>query len=701
MYFSRLKISLPSLRLISRRKYLVLIVLITSLLLGAWFIAKDADERYQSLLSPIVYDRKGTPISISQNRKGHYVLAAENIPEDIKTLLIKKEDRFFYYHPGVNPISTGRAIVNSITGNKAGGSSTITQQLAKNLLQNETKRNILNKLVELVYALSLELFWSKEEILLRYTNSVYLGNQTQGLATASLAYFGKPITDLSHSETISLLASLSHPSTRNPWEKDNVLFATNLNTRIAPDKIYTEPTPTEQYRFRSDSNFELATAGLSCEETCISTIDNSLTEDIRAILDRHIAANVNRKVKNGAVVVIKPETGELLAMIGSRDPKNAADGNQINMALSPRPIGSTIKPFIYAKGFSLGLRPYTLVEDREYKYPIATGFSLYPKNYDGQYRGEMTLHEALSNSYNVPAVKVLEYIGLTNFYNFLSQDLSFSPIQDFSQYQYGIALGGLEMDLLTLTHYFTIFPREGSIAPLKVFKDRQGNFNLPPQSKIDSVRKVFAGEYVALVNAILSDRYTGVGQFGLEGNLNLTQDNYGVKTGTSRDYHDSWVVGYTGDFVIGVWLGNSENTPLDQVSGSSGAGLVWHDVMEYLFSSEFNQKTPLSKKSLVSIPLNDSYEWGLPDDIVSKHQNILLEENLILNPHEGDVFEWTENLTIPLQARQKVSWTVDGKNIGTGTEVSFSPDQLGELEIQALTETGEREIITLKVILPE
>ncbi len=692
------KWTFPVFKKIKKYKYISVFCFLIIILLSTWVIWQNAKERYETLLSSVVYDRNMVPISIAENSKGHYVHETTEIPEEFKKLLLKKEDRFFYYHLGVNPVSTFRAILNTITKGRAGGSSTLTQQLAKNLLETETERNLLNKLIETIYAVSIELFASKEDVLMMYANSVYLGNQVQGFDTASYAYFNKPLKNTTHGEKISLLATLSYPSTRNPWKKENEIFAQNLNKKLSPSEIFTVPETTDKYSFQRDSNFELKTAGINCNNTCVTTVDDSVTQKIREILDQHIAQGFIRNIRNGAVVVIDPKNEELIAIVGSRNPNNPTSGNQINMAIQPRPIGSTVKPFIYAKGFEMGLRPYSVVEDREYKYPIATGFSLYPKNYDGQYRGEVTLHEALSNSLNVPSVKILEFIGLNNFYAFLSDDFKFRPIQDFDNYQYGIALGGLEMDLTTLTHYFTLFPRKGTLAPLRVLRSDNQNFNLPPQSNIENETRVIPEEYTELVHTIISDRFTGVNQFGLKGNLNLTQNDYGVKTGTSRDFHDSWVVGYTGDFVVGVWLGNSENKPLDQVSGSSGAGAVWHDVMEYLLNTDYNKETNIKLTNIERLHINSNDEWILKNDIISEHQNLLLEDNLILSIHSGDLFELVENLIIPLQARKLVEWSINGQNYQTAQKTSFKPESSGTYEISAYDrETEKREIILIKV----
>lgn len=685
-----------------QKKLSIATLLLVAFLTVTYLLACDAKERYQDQLSVVITDRSGIPLSIKENDRGHYVYQVASLPEEFKQLLIKKEDRFFYYHLGINPASTLRAAYTYVTKGSANGASTLTQQLAKNLLGTETDRTIRNKLREALYALSIELFATKEEILLMYANTAYLGNQVQGFGTASLAYFDKPFAETTPNEQIALLTTLSYPSSRNPWKEDNKTFAASLNNRISPNNTFLPPSVTDAYSFQSDSYFELRTANVSCDNSCSTTIDDELTRGLRGILDRHVENGWSRNIRNGAIVVIDAHTSELLAMIGSPDPRSGQNGNQINMALEPRPIGSTVKPFIYGKGFSEGLRPYSLVEDREYKYPIATGFSLYPKNYDGQYRGEVTLHEALSNSLNVPSVKVLEYIGLTDFYAFLSDRLHFEPIQDYDSYQYGIALGGLEMDLTTLTHYFTLFPNKGVLSPLKVLSGSNENFDLPPQSHITESTSVLPEEDIELVHTIISDRFSGVNQFGLNGNLNLTQSGYGVKTGTSRDFHDSWVVGYTPDFVVGVWIGNTENTALDQVSGSTGAGAVWHDVMEYLLATPYNKHTTFTATHLERFPINSSDEWGLKGDIVSEHKNLLQEDNLILSIHEGDTFEQFDGLSIPLRARRPVVWSINGQTYDTAAETTFSPTELGGYEITAFdTELQKREILQIEVTKPE
>jgi membrane carboxypeptidase/penicillin-binding protein PbpC len=686
-------------RKLAQRKYLAVAIIGLLVLFGLWVLSNDVEEKYESLISTVIYDRNELPLSIKENSKGHYVNELTVVPTEFKALLTEKEDRFFYYHPGINPVSTIRAFYNYVTTGKAGGSSTLTQQLAKNILGTESDRTIRNKFIEAIYSASIELYYSKEDILVMYVNTVFLGNQVQGFGTASYAYFDKSFVNTTTNERLSLLATLAYPSDRNPWEPDNAAYTESLSIRLTPDLLFVPPRVTDKYSFQDDAYFELRTAGVQCAETCITTVDAVVTQTVRGMLNSHITDGWSRNIRNGAVVVIDAKNSELLALVGSRNPNSPADGDQINMAIAPRPIGSTVKPFIYAKGFAEGLRPYTLVEDREYQYPIATGFSLYPKNYDGLYRGEVTLHTALSNSFNVPSVKVLEYIGLDTFYAFLSDSLQFEPIQAYDQYQYGIALGGLEMDLMTLTHYFTMFLQRGYLSPIRLLQQNSENFNLPPQSNITTRQKVVDEPYVELVHTIISDRFTGVNQFGLEGNLNLTTTEYGVKTGTSRDFHDSWVVGYTPDYVVGVWIGNSQNEPLEQVSGSSGAGAVWNDVMEYLLTTAYTTNTTFASNHLERYLIENSDEWTIKGDVIAEHRTLLQDDNIILSIHSGDTFELKPDTAIPLQARVEVTWTVNGEDVGTATAVTFTPTESGTYEIAAYSATtNEREIVTIQVI---
>jgi len=643
-------------------------------------------------------DRNGILLTLKPNQKQEYGRYVDTFPARVKELLIKKEDRFFYWHPGINPVSTVRAIGRYLIGQRPGGASTITQQLAKNLLGNEQHRSFLNKIIETFGAFSLELFNSKEKILTMYANSVYMGNQVQGLDAASTLYFAKKLEDLDDTKLSMLLATISSPSIQNPWRDENARASRNLALRVGVAFNPKLALITREHDYSPAQNFELSSMHETCTTTCKTTLDSDLTDRLRKILNTHVQDGWDAGARSGAIVVIKLPENEILSIVGTPDVNSFEEGQQINMAIQPRPIGSTAKPFIYLEGYTQGLRPYTLVDDREYKFPVGSGFPLYPKNYDGTYHGWITLHTALSNSLNVPTVKTLQYIGLSNFYDFLQHSLGFEPLRDLDEYQYGIALGALDMDPLTLAQYLTLFPKEGILKPLRLFLAGTSTpYIKTPMSNVVGEKKVADPAVTQLVTKVLNDRLTGVQQFGLASSLNLSQSNYAVKTGTSQDYHDSWTVGYTPDFLVVVWFGNPDNTPLKHVTGQSGAGGIWHDAMELLMNSVYNKKTSFNFSDVQDFPINGSIDFGLAGDVVAQHRNLLPDSGLIMSPQDGDNFLQEAGMAIPLISPQTVSWYANDEFIGAGQRVTFSPSMPGNYTMKAIDSDGTSQHILVHI----
>jgi penicillin-binding protein 1C len=668
------------------------ILLIFIFLIIAYSSQKKLVEIYESQNSIVIKDRNGEIISILPNKKGYRASYIDEIPPELKEFLIKKEDKYFYYHFGFNPFSIFQVGLAKLGIGNRKGSSTITQQLVKILLGKETERSLKNKFLEFFYAISLEIFKSKEEILKMYANSIYFGNQVQGIKEAGRFYFGVSPEFLTEGQILQLLATISSPTETNPGEFVNKKIALNLAKKLnldtkelAMEDLSSVKENMENY-LNEDLSFEIQPLLENLKSNQL-TIDKDLTEKLREIIQRNLEYLQFKNAKNSALIVIKLPENEILALIGSPDPKSLKEGYQINMLMKPRPIGSTIKPFIYLKAFEKGLRPYTLVEDREYKYITALGFPLYPKNFDYKYRGEVNLHYALSNSLNVPAVKVLEFVGLEDFYDFLEKDLGFKPVQDLNNYQLGIALGVLEMNLMDLAKYFTIFPNNGILKELKISLNQK-----------TTEREIAKPEYIQLVNKILNDRKTGIEQFGLKSELNLFQENYALKTGTSRDFKDSWVIGYTPDFLIGVWVGNTENLPMDEISGQLGAGRIWSEAMELLFNSQYNRKTPFDFSLVKEYNYNDSLEFGLANDNFDESLEMLKKEegSLILTPHEGDTF-LLEDSQIILKSKENVKWFVNGDFLGQGEEVIFVPAKEGIYQIEAKSQNGLEEKINILV----
>lgn len=679
--------------------FLIIIIFFVVFFLAVYIwsqqVISDLLENYQNRESLIVKDRDGEIIYIKPNQYGYYTLYFDDLPEEFTKLLLKKEDKYFYYHLGINPVSTFRAVWSKVIYNQNTASSTITQQLAKILLDQEKERTTKNKIKEMFYSFALELNLSKQEILNMYANSIYLGNNVQGFYLASQLYFNSNPENLSNEQLLKMLATISTPSNLHPFSASNSLFAKRLANKLGLENVQIndfdklEIQEKREYfnnLISSSVQFELNSLNLNCVQKCDVYIDKKLSEKIREIVKINLAYIDDKNASHGAVIVLKLPENQLLAMTGSPNPKSQSEGFQINMAMRSRPIGSTVKPFIYTKGFEKQLRPYTLVDDREYKYSTAEGYAFYPKNYDYQYNGIVNLHYALANSLNVPTVKVLEYIGLKNFYDFLLNDLEFLPIQNLDNYQYGIALGHLEMSLLQLAYYFSVFANEGYLKPLYISNVPYLHLN----------KRIFQISHVQLMNKILSDRKTAMDQFGMMSNLNLLQNNIALKTGTSRQYHDSWIVGFSPDFLVAVWVGNAKNLPMDGISGQMGAGKIWHEVMNLLINSKYNKKTPFKFNLITEFPDEKNIEYGLKNDDFEKQKNILLqmEKSLILEPHNGDTFLWRNGLRIPLKAHRSVQWFVDDVFLQEGKEVIFTPDSFGDFLIHAKNKS-EEEIVEI------
>ena len=420
----------------------------------------------------------------------------QEFPAELKDLLLRKEDRWFYFHPGLNPLSILRDGAQAIVTHRISGSSTLAQQTVKVLLGHENQRSFGAKLTEVPYALALGIFASKDQILKMYGTVAPLGNQAQGFEEGARYYFGRSPSALSRAEMLSLLAALNNPASRFPGSSKNERFLPRLAVALGVAKVDPPVVAPGKFPRVTDPSFDVSGVMPKCIGSCTLTIDARLTESLRSLLRRELDSPWLQGVKNGAIIIIRTgtnggntniheqtlrqaqgitarmntnaETNELLAIVGSPNPRSEAEGQQINMAIEPRPVGSTVKPFIYSEAFARGARPYTLVDDREYRYTIGTGFGFYPKNYDGTYRGLVTLHQALVNSLNVPAVKTLEFAGLENFQKFLTNELNFRSRQPLESYGLGIALGGLEVDPLTFTNWFTAFPTGGVLRPLMI-----------------------------------------------------------------------------------------------------------------------------------------------------------------------------------------------------------------------------------------
>lgn len=498
--------------------------------------------------------------------------------EDVSPYLIDatlvSEDKRFFFHPGVDPLSIARAAWDDVrSGEVVSGGSTLTQQLVRNLVPLGP-RGWQTKLVEAFYAVRLEGYHSKRQILELYLNRVPYGNQALGCEAASQLYFGRSARALSPAQAAFLAILPRAPGVYNPYtsleeilplQRDllNRMHLTPEELRLALEEPIEPALPEGVFRASHFCDF-VGRRGLPPESVVRTTLDLPLQEEVELILRGHLSRLRAQQVTNGAAVVLSVETGEVLAMVGSSD---YAQG-QYNAAIALRQPGSTLKPFTYALALEQGQTPASLVPDIE-TGPLADKFL--PENYDRKMHGPVRLREALACSYNVSAVRVLHEVGVEALLLRLRalgfHELTKTP----DHYGLGLTLGDGEVSLLELANAYRCLARGGLYQSERVFAGEAA----PPE------RRVFDPVTAYLITDILADRYARANAFGVNSVLALPFP-CASKTGTSKAYRDNWTVGYTRGYVVAVWVGNFDADPMVGVSGITGAGPVFADVMRAL-----------------------------------------------------------------------------------------------------------------------
>lgn len=554
-----------------------------------------------------LYDRTGTYLLYSlygeENRK---VIAGDRIPDVVRNATIASEDSGFYSHHGVDFGGMVRAIVVNIRAGKIEqGGSTITQQLARNAFFSR-ERTFKRKLLESVMAIKIERTFSKREILDMYLNRVPYGANTYGIETAAETYFGKSAEELSTDEA-ALLASLTKaPSLYSPYvakqsdtiaQRDNVIrrmaqfgfmTETRLRQALSEDTVskivpFSQQIQAPHFVFFVLEQLEKQYGRETLEQggwSISTTLDWDKQRLAERVVREGVAKNAKYDASNGALTAIDPKTGEILAMVGSKDFFDTAADGEVNVATSLRQPGSSFKPIAYATAFEKGFQPETLLTDKPIDFGAdGTGKSYVPQNYDGQFRGTISMRESLAQSLNIPAVQTLYLAGIQNTID-MAHRLGITTLNDPSRYGLALVLGGGEVKLLDMVSAFGVFARDGVRAQthgvLRIV-DSAGNridTDVPkPSSALDA-------EVARKIASIMSDDSARAPVFGSHGPLTLKDRPVAAKTGTTQDFHDAWTVGYTPSIAVGVWVGNNDNAPMK--AGSDGiyaAAPLWHEFM--------------------------------------------------------------------------------------------------------------------------
>jgi penicillin-binding protein 1C len=602
-------------------------VLLTGILLYTFWDLPSIDSLPETYMTPSIRitDREGRLLYevLAETGGRNTVLAIENISHCMKDATIAVEDQYFYSNPGVDLTGILRALwINLRGGETIAGGSTITQQVARNLLMSQeerTERTLRRKLREAVLAWQMTRRLSKDEILALYLNQMNYGGMAYGVEAASQTYFGKSAGELLLPECALIAGMPQAPGAYNPFtnpdlakERQRVVLGLmqkhgylteeeRLHAEKTPLSFNPDPYPIESPHFIwivKDQIDKLTFTGvLDARQSLVvrTTLDLDIQHLGKEVLERRIAAFKNEdpllshNVNNAALVVIDPRNGEILALIGSADYFDKSIDGALDMATAPRQTGSAFKPFIYA----LALDPArpdawtaaTPILDVSTTFITHDGTPYTPVNYDSREHGPVPVREALGSSLNIPAVKTLQEVGVENTIE-LAGRLGITSLIDPGQYDLSLALGGGEISLLELSTAYAALANNGDFTGNYAVLDiHDADGNLLYEQEKDPPLQVFDPRLAWLISDILSDDDARATGFGPDSTLKLDRPA-AVKTGTTTNFHDNWTIGYTPDLLVGVWVGNSGHEAMHNVTGLTGAAPIWHEVMRGILQGQ-------------------------------------------------------------------------------------------------------------------
>jgi len=573
-----------------------------------------------------IYDRTGKVLlyEIHGEEKREFVPLSDISPF-LSVAIIATEDQSFYSHFGVDLKGITRAMLRNLSLlSPSQGASTITQQLARSVLltaaaaETSFKQTMERKIREFILTLELERQYSKHEIMEFYLNHVPWGGNSYGVGAAAQAYFEKPASDLTLEESAALAAMLRAPTYYSPFgtHQDQLLSRVDfVLSRIAELDLVSseeiEKAKNQEVVFaKSRTSIKAPHFVLSVLDSLLSrygegflrenglkvitTLDWELQKAAQDAVDAYAARNEFFDAYNAGLVALNPLTGEILSMVGSKNwsgepyPQGCVSGkdchfdpkvNVTSFAQGRQP-GSAFKPFVYAVAFEKGADDKTVVEDVETDFGAWGDEEEYiPQNYDGMFRGEVTLRQALAQSLNVPSVKVLlELAGLKESIK-RAQELGITTLKDPSNYGPSLVLGGGEVHLLDMVTGYSVFASEGKrVYPYDIIRVEDSRGRVLLENNNGPIQIMEPG-VALLITDILSDNEARTPVFGANSNLQIPGFEVAAKTGTTQEYRDAWTVGYTNNLTAGVWVGNNDNTPMRLAPGVVVASPIWNQFM--------------------------------------------------------------------------------------------------------------------------
>ncbi len=611
-----------------------------------------------------IYDRMGKVLLYDiYGEEKREIVSFDKVSDNLKQAILASEDSRFYQHGGIDFEGILRAILIDFKLQSASqGGSTITQQLIRSVYLTNQK-SIARKVREIVLSIELERRYSKDQIFSWYLNAVPFGENAYGVEAASQTYFSKPSSDVTLAEAATLTALLPAPSHYSPYgpnkaellqKKDSVLDKMYKLEYITKEQ--TDSAKKEKLAFsESTSNIKaphfvmyvkkylddkygedyLKEKGLRV----YTSLDWDLQEYAEKVIQEADKTNMAKDANNAALVVINPKTGEILALIGSKNyfEKPYPEGCDEKLArkclfdpkydvatMGQRQPGSAFKPFVYATAFKKGFTPDTILWDAKTEFnpncpPDGSGTAdrygldcYNPQDYDGKTRGPVSLRQALSGSLNIPSVKVLYLAGIKNSLQ-TAQDFGITTLNEPDRYGLSLVLGGGEVKLLEMVSAYGVFAAEGmQIPPVSILKIEDSDGNIIEQNNKQPT-KVLDTQIARQINSILSDNDARAPIFGANSPLFFPDYQVAAKTGTTQKLNDGWTLGYTPSMAVGVWVGNNDNSPTKDI-GVGLAAPIWRKVMEKLLTSHdkenFTPPNPITNTNPVlmgQLPPGDNH----------------------------------------------------------------------------------------------
>ncbi len=579
------------------------------------------------VLTTKIYARDGSLLYKIYRNQNRTLITLDQLPPHLINATIAAEDKNFWKHPGFSAQGIIRAFKTNISDDALSqGGSTITQQLVKNALLSSEK-TFTRKLKEVILAIEVELMFNKNEILQMYLNEIPYGGVAYGVEEAAQSYFGKSAKDLNIAEA-ALLSGLPVAPTKyspfgaNPsWAvyRQRQVLKSMLDAQYISLHEYNEALKAKiilnppKYDIKSP-HFVMYVKDILVETYGTRTVEEGGLEVLTS-LDPLIQQNTeqaviteldnlkNMNVTNGAAVVTNPNTGEILAMAGSRDYFDTQRDGNVNVTLMLRQPGSSIKPLTYALALQSGMTPLSIIDDTPVSYPDGNR-PYVPVNYDGRFHGRVTLKTALGSSYNIPAVKLLNKLGVDSLYNF-GKTMGITTWKERNRFGLSLTLGGGEVKMIDMAVAYGVFANNGvrmNLNPILQVRDSNGKLLQQydcPSTNILAIEQPVEAAGKTMVNCrservlsplityqisdMLSDNTARIPAFGPNSLLNIPNQQIPVKTGTTNDRRDNWTIGYTPDRVVVVWVGNNDNSPMSAVtSGITGATPIWRTITDSL-----------------------------------------------------------------------------------------------------------------------